>query len=65
MSSDDVIEFLRQHGWQLVRTRGSHWQFKHPDRPGLVTVPHPKKDLALGTIRSIERQSGLRLRLAQ
>lgn len=64
MSIGDVISFLEQDGWQRVRTKGSHWQFNHPDRPGLVTVPHPKKDLSLGTIRSIERQSGLRLRPA-
>lgn len=62
MSSDEVIGILQQHGWQHVRTKGSHWQFRHPDRPGLVTVPHPNKDLPLGTVRSIERQSGLRLR---
>ncbi|MCX8101070.1 MAG: type II toxin-antitoxin system HicA family toxin [Geminicoccaceae bacterium] len=62
MSSDEAIRILEQHGWQHVRTKGSHRQFRHPDRPGLVTVPHPKKDLPLGTIRSIERQSGVRLR---
>lgn len=64
MSSSDVIGLLEQDGWQLVRTKGSHWQFKHPDRPDRVTVPHPKKDLSLGTIRSIECQSGRRLRPA-
>lgn len=41
---------------------GSHKQFRHPDRPGRVTVPHPKADLKIGTLKSIERQSGLRLR---
>jgi predicted RNA binding protein YcfA (HicA-like mRNA interferase family) len=37
---------------------GSHIKFKHPDKPGAVTVPHPKKDLPIGTLRSIYRQAG-------
>jgi len=41
--------------------RGSHHQFRHPTKPGLVTVPHPEADLPRGTLRSIERQSGLKL----
>jgi predicted RNA binding protein YcfA (HicA-like mRNA interferase family) len=41
-----------------VRTKGDHHQFKHPAKPGLVTVPHPKKDLPMGTLRSIYRQAG-------
>jgi len=45
-----------------VATKGSHWQFKHPVRPGRVTVPHPKQDIAIGTLRSIEQQSGTKLR---
>ncbi len=58
MDSRDVIRRLRREGWQLVRTKGSHHQFKHPQRPGLVTVPHPKRDLPLGTLRSIAKQAG-------
>ncbi|HUK10994.1 MAG TPA: type II toxin-antitoxin system HicA family toxin [Stellaceae bacterium] len=42
--------------------RGDHHQFKHPTKPGKVTVQHPRKDVPKGTVRSIERQSGLRLR---
>jgi hypothetical protein len=41
---------------------GDHFHFRHPTKPGLVTVPHPVRDVAPGTLRSIERQSGLRLR---
>ena len=37
----------------------SHCQFRHPNSPMLVTVPHPKRDLPIGTLRSIERASGL------
>ena len=62
MNSRDVISALEADGWVEVARRGSHAQFKHPTKPGRVTVPHPKRDLPLGTLRSIERQSGLILR---
>jgi predicted RNA binding protein YcfA (HicA-like mRNA interferase family) len=59
MSSREVIRLLLDHGWVLVRTKGSHHQFKHPTRPGLVTVPHPKRDLPVGTCRAILKQAGI------
>lgn len=62
MNSAEVIRRLEQDGWVRVATRGSHCQFKHPEKPGRVTVPHPKRDLAIGTVRSIERQSGVSMR---
>ncbi len=62
MKSRDVIKGIEAEGWGLLRTAGSHHHFRHPDRPGLVTVPHPKADLAIGTLKSIERQSGVKLR---
>jgi len=43
----------------MVRTKGSHHHFKHPTNPRLVTVPHPKKDLPLGTVRNILKTAGL------
>ena len=58
MSSRDVIRRLQQDGWVLVRTKGSHHQFKHGTKAGLVTVPHPKRDLPRGTLRSIFKQAG-------
>lgn len=61
MKSADVIRLLEADGWQLARVKGSHHHFKHPGKPGLVTVPHPKKDMPLGTLKSIERQSGVKL----
>ncbi len=61
MNSRDVIRALEAAGWQLVRTAGSHHHFRHPDRPGTVTVPHPKKELPRGTVRNIARQAGLKL----
>lgn len=62
MISRDVIKALEADGWTLKRVTGSHHHFMHPTKPGIVTVPHPKRDLPLGTLRSIERQSGVRLR---
>jgi predicted RNA binding protein YcfA (HicA-like mRNA interferase family) len=61
VSSAEVIRRLRAAGWELARVKGSHHHFRHQQRPGIVTVPHPKKDLPIGTLRSIERQSGVTL----
>ena len=58
MNSADVIRRLTREGWRKVHQVGSHTKFKHPDKPGMVTVPHPKKDMAIGTLRSIYRQAG-------
>nr|WP_181872582.1 type II toxin-antitoxin system HicA family toxin [Phyllobacterium bourgognense] len=56
MRSADIIRELVKAGWILDRIRGSHHVFKHPDRPGHVVVPHPKKDLGMGLVRpSINR----------
>ena len=62
MNSRDVIAALRADGWSEVAQQGSHVQFRHPVKQGRVTVPHPKRDLPVGTLRSIERQAGIRLR---
>jgi predicted RNA binding protein YcfA (HicA-like mRNA interferase family) len=62
MKSRDVIKALKADGWFEVRVVGSHHQFKHPTKPGVVTVPHPKSNLGIGTLKSIERQSGVQLR---
>lgn len=62
MKSAAVIKLLEADGWREVRATGSHHHFKHPTKPGLVTVPHPKRDLPVGTLRSIEKQSGVKLR---
>ncbi|RIK97827.1 MAG: addiction module toxin, HicA family [Proteobacteria bacterium] len=62
MNSRDLIAVLKADGWEQVAQKGSHVQFKHPTKPGRVTVPHPKKDLPLGTLRSIEKQASLKLR---
>jgi predicted RNA binding protein YcfA (HicA-like mRNA interferase family) len=62
MDSRTVIRKLQADGWRLESVRGSHHQFKHPTKTGRVSVPHPKRDLAPGTVKSIERQSGVKLR---
>lgn len=62
MKSQDIIAVLKADGWEQVAQKGSHIQFKHPIKAGRVTVPHPKKDIPIGTLRSIEKQSGLKLR---
>jgi predicted RNA binding protein YcfA (HicA-like mRNA interferase family) len=62
MNSRDVIRRLVDAGWFEVAQVGSHKQFKHAARAGRVTVPHPKRDLPLGTLKSIEKQAGIKLR---
>jgi predicted RNA binding protein YcfA (HicA-like mRNA interferase family) len=62
MDSRSVIAALEADGWRQIAQRGSHVQLKHPTKPGRVTVPHPKRDLPVGTLRSIEKQANLRLR---
>jgi len=56
MDSQKIIKILKQNGWYEIAKAGSHTQFRHPERKGRVTVPHPKKDIPIGTLKSIERQ---------
>lgn len=59
----DAIRLIEEDGWVLIATRGSHRQFKHPIRPGRVTVAgKPSDDLAPGTFNSILKQAGLKER---
>ena len=53
-----MISRLERDGWALRNVRGSHHQFTHAEKPGRVTVKHPSRDIALGTLRSIFRQAG-------
>ena len=62
MGSREVLKLLTTAGWVIRHSTGSHHQLTHPSRPGRVTVPHPVKDLAIGTLKSIEKQSGMKLR---
>ncbi|NUN63445.1 type II toxin-antitoxin system HicA family toxin [Pseudanabaena biceps] len=61
MKVKEVIKLIEADGWYLARTRGSHRQFKHFTKLGLVTVPgKPSDDLAIGTRDSILKQAGIK-----
>ena len=60
MDSKTLIRKLENAGWKEVRCKGSHHHFKHPDKPYLLTVPHPKSDLPTGTLNSILKLAGLK-----
>jgi predicted RNA binding protein YcfA (HicA-like mRNA interferase family) len=62
MDSDAVIKAMKSDGWCEVGHKGSHKHFKHPSKPGKATVVHPTKDIPPGTLRNIERQTGLSFR---
>jgi len=63
MKVRDAIKLIKADGWYLVVTRGSHRQFKHPIKPGRVTIAgHPSHDLAPGTLNSILKQAQLKKR---
>lgn len=61
-SSREVIAMLKADGWFECGVTGDHHHFKHPVKPGKVTVPHPNKDLKPKTLKSIAIQSGLSFR---
>jgi predicted RNA binding protein YcfA (HicA-like mRNA interferase family) len=61
MKCDEIIKLLKKDGWVEVAQSGSHRQFKHPVKPGKVTVPmHKAKDIPPGTLHSIYKQAGLK-----
>ncbi|HAM58063.1 MAG TPA: addiction module toxin, HicA family [Candidatus Rokubacteria bacterium] len=60
MKVREVIRMLQDDGWRLVVTKGSHRQFKHPTKPGRVTVSGQLgDDMPKGTLASVKRQAGL------
>jgi predicted RNA binding protein YcfA (HicA-like mRNA interferase family) len=54
-----LVKALRRAGFKPVRQTGSHLHLKHPERPGVVTVPMHRGDLRWGTLKSILKQAGL------
>jgi predicted RNA binding protein YcfA (HicA-like mRNA interferase family) len=61
MKVREARKLIEADGWYLTRTRGSHRQFKHPHKKGLVTLAgHPRDDLAAGTLNSILKQAQLK-----
>ena len=60
MKVRDVIRMVEADGWRLVNREGSHRQYKHPSKPGKVTIAgHPSVDMPKGTLRSVLKQAGL------
>ena len=61
MKVSEILRLLHEDGWYLVATRGSHRQYKHGRKSGLVTVPgKPNDDVGPGTLNSILKQAGLK-----
>ena len=61
MKIRDAIRLFQDDGWFLVATRGSPRQYKHPTKPGRVTIAgHPNDELAAGTLNSVFKQAGIR-----
>jgi len=60
-SSRDIIKVLEKDGWVETRCSGDHHIFRHPVKKGKVIVPHPKKDLKTGTLKSILKQAEISL----
>ena len=62
-SSKEIIKILTKDGWYPYQfATGSHYSFKHDTKKGRVIVPHPKKDLPIGTVKSIEKQAQIKLK---
>jgi predicted RNA binding protein YcfA (HicA-like mRNA interferase family) len=61
MKIREIIRIIENDGWFLVRTRGSHRQYKHLEKKGLVTIPgRPNDEVAPGTLNSIKKQAGIK-----
>ncbi|MFN0159145.1 MAG: type II toxin-antitoxin system HicA family toxin [Bacteroidota bacterium] len=61
MKVKEIIDLIESDVWRLVRMKGSHRQFKHPTKPGTVTIAgKPSLDMPPGTLNSILKQSGLK-----
>jgi len=61
MKVRDAIRLIQEDGWFLVATRGSHRQYKHPTKPGRVTIAGaPNHDLSPGTFQSVLKQAQLK-----
>lgn len=60
MNSKEIIKQLEADGWELRAVRGSHHVFRHPSKPGHISVPHPKHDLGVGLVHKLLKQAGLK-----
>jgi len=64
MKARDIIRLIENDGWYLIRQKGSHKQYKHPVKKGIVTIAAHKQsdDIAPGTLNSIFKQAQLKLK---
>lgn len=62
MKVKEIIKLLEVHGWECVRQKGSHKQFRHQTKPGTVTVSGHRMsdDIPKGTEKSIKKQAGIK-----
>jgi len=60
MNSSDIVKQLERAGWVLRGVKGSHHVYIHPDKPGHISVPHPKKDMGTGLAHKPLKQAGLK-----
>jgi predicted RNA binding protein YcfA (HicA-like mRNA interferase family) len=58
-SSKALLRMLMRDGWFVVKVSGDHHKFKHPLKKGIVVLPHPAKDIPIGTARQILKQAGI------
>lgn len=62
MNSSIIINKLEANGWKFVRVKGDHWYYRKEGFQRPTCVPHPKKDLPIGTVKAIERQTGIKFK---
>jgi len=61
MKARELIRLIERDGWYMVPAKGGHRQYKHPTKPGRVTVPgNLGKDVPIGTLYNILKQAGLK-----
>lgn len=60
MNSTELIRELEQDGWELSHVRGSHHVYRHPIKPGHISLPHPRKDLGKGLAHALLKLAGLK-----
>lgn len=62
MNSKELTKRLEKEGWVLCNVKGSHHVYRHPNKPGHISVPHPRKDLGIGLVKKLLKQAGLKAR---
>ncbi|KAI5915688.1 type II toxin-antitoxin system HicA family toxin [Thauera sp. 2A1] len=60
MNSAELIKLLERDGWILANVRGSHHVFRHPNKPGHISVPHPRKDLGKGLAHKLMKLADIK-----